>query len=90
MPGIPLPFLGSKKIKFKSTLTTDLGVSYTNLSRYNQRKADNTLSIAPRASYRFSRKINGTVSMNYTRNTSGLTGYVNHSLGLHFTADFTF
>ncbi len=88
--GIPLPFLGRKKIKFKSTLTADLGISYNSSSKYNQRKSDNVLSVTPRASYRFSNKISGTVSMSYVRSVAGQTGWINHSLGLHVTAEFTF
>jgi hypothetical protein len=88
--GLPLPFLGSKKLKFKSTLTTDLGISYTNSMKYNQPEADKTLSISPRASYRFSNKINGVLALTYVRNVAGQTGWINHSLGVHVTAEFTF
>jgi hypothetical protein len=87
--GLPLPFLRKKKIKFKSTLSTDLTVGYSSSSRYNQ-PASNTLSISPRASYRFSNKIKGSVAMNYKRTSGGIYGYINHSVGLHVTAEFTF
>ncbi|UCF04808.1 MAG: cell surface protein SprA [bacterium] len=87
--GIPLPFLRKKKIKFKSTLSTDLSIGYSNSSRYNQ-PSSNSLSISPRASYRFSNKIKGSISINYKRTAGGIYGYINHSVGLHVTAEFTF
>ena len=87
--GLPLPFLSSKRIKFKSTLTTDVSVGYSSSSKYNQ-PSSNTLSIAPTASYKFSKRMSGSVAFNYKRNSGGIYGYINHSVGLHVTADFMF
>jgi hypothetical protein len=87
--GLPLPFLSKKKIKFKSTLTTAVSISYTNASSYNQPPAT-TISISPRASYKFSNRITGSVNINYSRNAGGILGYVYHKVGMHLSAEFTF
>ncbi|MCK4349527.1 MAG: hypothetical protein KAX13_01645, partial [Candidatus Krumholzibacteria bacterium] len=87
--GLPLPFLSSKRIKFKSTLTTNVSVGYSSASKYNQPPA-NTLSIAPTASYKFSKRMSGSVAFTYRRSSGGIYGYIRHSVGLHVTADFMF
>ena len=87
--GLPLPFLSSKKIRFQSTLTTDLNLGYSSTSKYNQPPA-NTLTVSPTASYKFSKRMQGTLAVNYRRSSGGIYGYINHSVGVHITADFTF
>jgi hypothetical protein len=87
--GLPLPFLNKKRLKFQSTLTTDINVGYSSSSRYNQ-PAASTLAIAPTASYKFSKRMQGTLAVNYRRSSGGIYGYINHSIGVHITADFTF
>jgi hypothetical protein len=87
--GLPLPFLSSKRIRFQSTLTTDVNVGYSSSSKYNQPPA-NSLSISPTASYKFSKRMQGTLAINYRRSSGGIYGYINHSVGVHLTADFTF
>jgi hypothetical protein len=87
--GLPLPFLNKKRLKFQSTLTTDVNVGYSSTSRYNQ-PPSNTLSIAPTASYKFSKRMQGSLAINYRRSAGGIYGYINHSIGVHVTADFTF
>jgi hypothetical protein len=87
--GLPLPFLSSKKIRFQSTLTTDINMGYSSTSKYNQPPA-NALSISPTASYKFSKRMQGTLAVNYRRSSGGIYGYINHSIGVHITADFTF
>jgi len=87
--GLPLPFLSSRKLRFQSTLTTNVNVGYSSTSKYNQ-PAANSLSISPTASYKFSKRMQGTLSVNYRRSSGGIYGYINHSIGLHITADFTF
>ena len=87
--GIPLPFLSSKKIRFQSTLTTDINVGYSSTSKYNQPPA-NTLSLSPTASYKFSKRMQGTLALSYRRSSGGIYGYINHSVSMHVTADFTF
>ena len=87
--GLPLPFLSSKKIRFQSTLTTDVNVGYSSTSKYNQPPA-NTLSITPTASYKFSKRMQGALRLSYRRSSGGIYGYINHSVGVHLTADFTF
>jgi hypothetical protein len=87
--GLPLPFLSSKRLKFTSTLTTDVSVSYSSTEKYNQPPA-NTLAIMPTASYKFSKRMSGSVAFSYKRSSGGIYGYINHSVGLHVTADFIF
>jgi hypothetical protein len=87
--GLPLPFLNSKRIRFQSTLTTDVNVGYSSTSKYNQ-PPSNSLSISPTASYKFSKRMQGTLAVNYRRSSGGIYGYINHSVGVHITADFTF
>lgn len=87
--GIPLPFLSKKKIRFKSTLTTDIKTGYTNTSRINQ-PSSSTLFVSPQASYRFSNTMKGSLFVNYKRSSGGIFGYVNHSVEVGVTAEFTF
>ena len=87
--GLPLPFLGSKRLKFKSTLTTDVSVGYSSSSKYNQ-PPSNTLSISPTASYKFSKRMSGSVAFSYKKSSGGIYGYIRHSVGLHITAGFIF
>lgn len=86
---LPIPILRRKKFKFKSTLTTDVSLGYMSVSKYNQPPAG-TLSISPRVSYRFSTKMSGSLSIDYKRSSGGIMGYINHSIGMHLTAEFTF
>jgi hypothetical protein len=86
---LPLPFLSKKKIKFKSTLTTALNVAYTRATSYNQ-PPSSTISVSPRASYKFSNRITGSLNLNYSRNAGGILGYVYHKVSMHISAEFTF
>jgi hypothetical protein len=86
---LPLPFLSKRKIKFKSTLTTALNISYSRAMSYNQPPAS-TISVSPRASYKFSTRITGSINLNYTRNAGGILGYVYHKVSMHISAEFTF
>jgi hypothetical protein len=88
--GIPLPLLSRKKISFKSTLTTNLDVSYSQSTRYNLRRPASSLSIQPHASYQFSNNVTGAVGISYKRSSGGELGQVNQSIGVDVTAEFRF
>ncbi len=87
--GLPLPFLGDKKMKFESTLRTNLNVGYARTTKYNQPPAT-TFSLTPRATYKFSNKIKGSLSFNYKRTAGGPMGLIYNTVGLHVTGEFTF
>ncbi|HUV37416.1 MAG TPA: hypothetical protein VMX58_10800, partial [Patescibacteria group bacterium] len=86
---LPLPFLNKKKFQFKSTLSTALNIGYTRATSDRQ-PPSSSLSVSPRASYKFSDRITGSLSMNYTRTAGGILGYVYHKVGMHLSAEFTF
>lgn len=88
--GVPLPFLKSKKISFKSTLTTNVDVSYSRTSRYNLKTPSSSLSVQPGASYQFSNSVTGAIGVVYRRSSGGEYGQVNQSLGVDVTAEFRF
>jgi len=87
--GLPLPFLKSKRLKFSSTLNTSLDLSYSSSSKYNQPPAQ-TISISPRASYKFSNRLTGSMYFMYKRTSGGQLGYIYNSVGLGVSAEFRF
>jgi len=87
--GIPLPLLNRKKISFKSTLTTNLGLSYASASTHNQ-PAAGTLAISPSVSYRFSNNVTGALAINYKRSSGGQLGQVRQSIQVSMSAEFKF
>ncbi|MCD6379278.1 hypothetical protein J7M07_02375 [bacterium] len=87
--GIPLPFLGGKKIKFKSKLTSNLAIAYSTSESYNS-PAMSTLRVAPMFTYGFSQAITGSLSINYSRTAGGIYGYINQQVGVHATANVEF
>jgi hypothetical protein len=87
--GIPLPLLNRKKISFKSTLTTNLGLSYASASTHNQ-PAAGTLAISPGVSYRFSNNVTGALAINYKRSSGGQLGQVRQSIQVSMSAEFKF
>ena len=87
--GVPLPFLKNRKIKFKSRLTTALGLQYSSTSSYKSPPAS-TIAISPRASYKFSNTMTGALSMNYSRSSGGITGYIFTRMGINISMEFTF
>ena len=86
---IPLPLFNKKQFKFSSTLTTNLDLSYMSSSKYNQ-PASNVISVSPRASYRFSNRLTGSMFLNYKRTSGGLLGYKYQTVGLGVSAEFRF
>jgi hypothetical protein len=87
--GIPLPFLNRKKLSFKSTLTTNLGLSYGRTSTFNQ-PASGILSVSPNMSYRFSNNLTGALAFSYKRSSGGLLGQVRQSVQVAVSAEFKF
>jgi hypothetical protein len=87
--GLPIPFLNRKKISFKSTLTTNLGISYASASTYNQ-PAAGTLGVSPNVSYRFSNNVTGALAINYRRSSGGQLGQVRQSIQVSMSAEFKF
>jgi hypothetical protein len=87
--GIPLPFLGDKKIKFKSKLTSNLVIAYSTSESYNS-PTMSTLRVAPMFTYGFSKAMTGNLSINYSRTAGGIYGYINQQVGVHATANFEF
>jgi len=87
--GIPLPFLGSKKVKFKSKLTSNLVIAYSSSEGYNS-PAMTTLKVSPMFTYGFSKAVTGSLSMNYSRTAGGIFGYINQQVGVHATANVEF
>jgi hypothetical protein len=87
--GLPLPFINKKKINFKSTLTTNLGLSYATSVAFN-RPRGSSISATPSMSYRFSNTITGSLGINYNRNWGGQYGYVYQQLGVRVEAEFKF
>jgi hypothetical protein len=87
--GLPIPFLNKKKLTFKSRLDTSLNLSFSRNSSYKL-KSSSVFAMTPQASYKFSNKIRGTLSMNYARTSGGQLGYVFHKLGLQVTLEFNF
>lgn len=86
---VPLPWLNKKKIKFTSKLTTGMNLSYSSSSSFNS-PASTVITVAPRANYRFSRRITGSITGSYSRTAGGILGYVYHRVGLHVQTEFTF
>jgi len=87
--GFPLPFIGGKKIKFKSKLTSNLNISYSERESYNNPKMS-TLKVAPMFTYGFSQTVTGNLSMNYSRSSGGIYGYIHQQVGVHATANIEF
>lgn len=87
--GLPLPFIGDKRLNFKSTLTTNLAVAYASSVAFN-RPRGSSINVAPSMSYRFSNTIMGSVGINYNRNWGGQYGYVYQQLGVRVEAEFKF
>jgi len=87
--GIPLPFLGDKKLKFKSKLTSNLNIVYSVSESYNSPKMS-TVRVAPMFTYGFSRAVTGSLAMNYSRSAGGIYGYINQQVGVHATANVEF
>jgi len=86
---IPLPLLSKKKFKFSSTLNTSMDLSYVNSARYNQ-PPSKTISLSPRASYRFSNRLTGSFFFNFKRTSGGQLGYIYNTVGLGVSAEFRF
>ncbi len=87
--GVPLPFLKKKKLKFESTLTTVLNVTYNHSEKWNM-PVITSFSVSPRFTYTFSKNVSGNLAINYRRSSGGIYGYINHEIGLHATAEFKF
>jgi hypothetical protein len=87
--GLPLPFISQKKVSFKSTLTTNLGIGYATSVAFN-RPRGSSLGVTPSMSYRFSNTITGSLGINYNRNWGGQYGYVYQQLGVRVEAEFKF
>ena len=86
---VPLPWLSSKKIKFTSKLSTGFNMGYSSASSFNA-PASTIITMSPRATYRFSNRITGSVTGTYSRTAGGVLGYVYHRVGLHVQTEFTF
>jgi hypothetical protein len=95
---LPLPFL-SKKFKFKSTLDTTLSISYSRTG--GQRKnallsipepipGTNSLKVSPRLTYNFSRTLNGSFFVDYTRTYSEASNQTTTLVRVGINAIFTF
>jgi hypothetical protein len=95
---IPLPFM-SKQWKFKSTLDTAVDMSYARNSglRYSslypmpeKLPGTNTLRVSPRMTYNFSRTLNGSLFVDYSRMYSEATNQTTTTVRVGVTAIFTF
>jgi len=87
--GLPLPFLSSKKLTFKSRLDTTLNLSLSRTMTYKL-KPTTVFGISPQASYQFSNKIRGTLQLNYARTSGGQLGYIFHKVGMQVSLEFNF
>jgi hypothetical protein len=87
--GLPLPFLSSKKLTFKSRLDTTLNLSLSRTMTYKL-KPTTVFGMSPQASYQFSNKIRGTLQLNYARTSGGQLGYVFHKIGMQVSLEFNF
>jgi len=95
--GIKLPF-SSKAHKLKSNLNITAGVDYSNSLRKTQsgnRKPtvnshSDSFALKASAAYSFSANLNGGMSLNFTQRRNIKTNRTMRSLGLSFSASFTF
>jgi len=66
-----------------------MDLSYVNSARYNQ-PPSKTISLSPRASYRFSNRLTGSFFFNFKRTSGGQLGYIYNTVGLGVSAEFRF
>ena len=85
---LPIPFL-RKRLGFKSTLTTSLGVAYSTSVAFN-RPRGSSLGITPNMSYRFSTSVMGSLGITYNRSWGGQYGYIYQQLGVRVETEFRF
>ena len=95
---IPLPFI-SKRLKFKSTLDSSLNISYARNSgkRFTAFSpvpeplpGTNTLRVAPQLTYNFSRTLNGSFFIDYSRSYSESSNQTTTVLSIGISAVFLF
>lgn len=96
--GIPLPFL-SNKLNLKSNLDTSLNIAYSRNSgqRYSSLSPEpedlpgtNSLRVSPRMTYNFSRTLNGSFFVDYSRSYSEASNQTTTLIRMGITAIFTF
>jgi len=87
--GIPLPFIGDKKISFKSNLTSSLNITYSRAD-YDDRPPSTSLSVTPQFTYGFSKNIRGNLLLKYSRRSGGIRGLINQEVQVSASATFKF
>lgn len=87
--GLAIPFMGDKKIAFKSTLNTKLSLAYASNTAFN-RPRSSSIGITPSMSYRFSNNVSGSLGVSYNRNWGGQYGYVYNQLAVRVEGEFRF
>jgi hypothetical protein len=87
--GLPLPFLGDKKISFKSNLTSSLNITYSK-NDFNDRPPSSALTVTPQFTYGFSQNIRGNLLLKYSRRSGGIRGLINQEVQVSASATFKF
>jgi hypothetical protein len=94
---IPLPFLRNKTLK--SRLDTSIGAGYTRTGgkRSGEKPGffiplpgNSTFRLSPRLTYNFTRALNGSLFINYSRSHSDATNQTTTTVQVGITAVFTF
>ncbi|MEE9270038.1 MAG: hypothetical protein V3V49_07230, partial [Candidatus Krumholzibacteria bacterium] len=94
---LPLPFLRNKKLK--GTLDTTLNVAYNTSAGkrsvpgsafFEPLPGTNSLRVSPRATYSFSRAMNGSLFIDYSRTFSDATNQTTTTIRVGLTAIFAF
>ncbi|MFO7915595.1 MAG: cell surface protein SprA [Candidatus Krumholzibacteriales bacterium] len=87
--GLPIPFLGDKKISFKSNLTSSLSISYAR-NDYHDRPPSSSIAVTPQFTYGFSKNIRGNLLLKYARRSGGIRGLINQEIQVSASATFKF